>query len=72
MKKTGHCPKCNSTDVEVNARVLERGPAGLQRDLEAGTYKNPDALLLQGKSTFTISACICKSCGFTELYSSKK
>jgi len=62
MKKTGHCPKCNSTDVEVNARVLE----------QAGTYKNPDALLLQGKSTFTISACICKSCGFTELYSSKK
>lgn len=68
MKTTGKCPKCGKTEIVEDARMIDHGHAGIQQDMTIATYKQPKAILFKGKQTTTVSAWLCISCGFIELY----
>ncbi len=64
MKKHHACPKCESTDIIGGVRPLDSNE-GLAR---LADYRNPDALLLKGRQSTTLSAWVCAECGFVEFY----
>jgi predicted nucleic-acid-binding Zn-ribbon protein len=65
MKRTNKCPKCGSSDVITNAKAIDRADNGA---LSVSTFRKPDALLLKGQLTTTLSAWVCADCGYLELY----
>ena len=68
MRQTGKCPKCGSTAILDNARVIDRGDSNFKHDLQLAIYANPDALIFKGERKGTLAAWVCTNCGFTELY----
>ena len=68
MRASGVCPKCESISIHADARMIDRGRNNRENDLKAVVYYNPDAFLFKGEHTFELSACVCGSCGLTELY----
>ena len=68
MKKTGKCPKCDSTDIIADAKAIDRKERGEETELSIATYRNPDALIFKEKETSTLSAWVCAECGFVEFY----
>jgi len=67
MKHSRRCPKCSSTDIISDAKVIDRVNAA-EMDLTIATYGKPEALLFKDQRVSTVSAWVCGSCGFTELY----
>lgn len=67
MKHRDTCPKCSSSDIISNARMITRVGGG-ESDLTIATYGKPEALLFKDQRVSTVSAWVCGSCGFTELY----
>ena len=69
MKQTKQCPKCHSKDLITDAKVIDRGHGNSEREkMTVATYSNPGAWLFTGKSASPVSAFICASCGYMELY----
>lgn len=67
MKHRDTCPKCSSTDIISDAKVIDRVNAA-EMDLTIATYGKPEALLFKDQRVSTVSAWVCGSCGFIELY----
>lgn len=71
MKTSGTCPKCSSSRVIKDGRVLDKGSrGGPAMDLELAVEREPGALWGRGEERFGISAWVCAACGYTELYTS--
>jgi predicted nucleic-acid-binding Zn-ribbon protein len=68
MKSSGECPKCSSRDLIKDAKAVDRGDYNSGHDLSVATYRNPDALIFKGKHESPLSAWVCRTCGFVELY----
>ena len=68
MKQTGKCPKCGSTEVEADAKVIDRGQSNIPMEMCIATFRKPDALLFQEKQESKVSAWVCTACGYLELY----
>ena len=68
MRSTGRCPKCSSTAILDNARVIDRGDYNTKRDLEVAVYTQPEAWIFKGERKGRLAAWVCTGCGFTELY----
>ena len=68
MKRTHQCPKCASTDIIADAYALDRSAQGNNVQMVVATFRNPDALLFKGRHETGVSACVCATCGFIELY----
>ena len=68
MKKTGKCPKCGSADVIADAKAVDRGHGDSESDMKIATFGNPGALIFKQKKEASVSAWVCASCGFVELY----
>jgi len=68
MKISGKCPKCGETKIIKDAKVVDRGHHNVEQELRLATFLKPDALLFKGKESSTVSAWVCASCGFVELY----
>lgn len=66
----GVCPKCQSTDVIPQVRVMDQTDYNEVGALELGVVvdENPGAFIFKGKRRGTLYAWICGVCGFTELY----
>ncbi|HEY1121801.1 MAG TPA: hypothetical protein VGE67_09380 [Haloferula sp.] len=71
MKRTGKCPKCGSTDIIADAKAIDRAHGNLHQELSIATFRNPDAVFFQGKQETTVSAWVCSSCGYVELYADR-
>jgi predicted nucleic-acid-binding Zn-ribbon protein len=67
MKKTGKCPKCESTDV-MKAAALDFNDGVAHTNLTVATYRNPAAFVFTGEQRTILTACVCGQCGFTEFY----
>lgn len=63
--KSGKCPKCQSGDIIADALVQSTANRG---ELTVATLLDPSALLLRGRQESTVSAWVCRSCGFVEFY----
>ena len=68
MKRSHRCPKCQSQDIIVNVRPLDRGHANAEQTAQLATYRQPDAFLFKGKQATTMSAFVCAECGYVEFY----
>ena len=68
MKKTGRCPKCDSTSLVKDAKAVDRGHAGSEAELTVATQRRPDALVFKGTVRSTLSAWVCLGCGYVEYY----
>ena len=68
MKTTGKCPKCASTHVIADAKVIDRGESNHQHELSIATFGRPEALIFKDRRETTVSAWVCAACGFVELY----
>lgn len=68
MKKTSQCPKCGSTEVVADAKVIDRGQANLPLEMCIATFTKPDAVFFRGKQESKVSAWVCTACGYLELY----
>ena len=67
MKKSSQCPKCGSTEVVANAKVIDHAHNG-ERSLTVATFVDHDALIFRGKHESKVSAWVCTACGYLELY----
>jgi predicted nucleic-acid-binding Zn-ribbon protein len=65
--KTGICPKCGSSEIMSNVKVLDAGHLNSQRPLHAVVQEPQGGTMADGRSGH-IQAYICSQCGFTELY----
>ncbi|EDY18623.1 conserved hypothetical protein [Chthoniobacter flavus Ellin428] len=69
MKRTGKCPKCGSTNIEKDAKVIDRnGSYSSEYEMTIATYQKPRAILFKGERISTVSAWVCADCGYLELY----
>ena len=69
MPENVTCAKCGSDRVVPHARIMDRGDYNADSgDLSAVVYANPSALLFKGSQRHELSARVCGSCGYTELY----
>ena len=69
MPENVTCAKCGSDRVVPRARVMDRGDYNADSgDLSAVVYANPSARFFKGSQRHELSARICGSCGYTELY----
>ena len=68
MKKSSQCPKCGSTEVVADAKVIDRGQANIPMEICMATYLKPEALLFKGQQESKVSAWVCTACGYLELY----
>ena len=67
--RSGTCPKCGSSEVVSDLRVMDRGHGSADAgDLSAVVYGNPEAWVFKNKVRVQLSACVCGACGYTELY----
>ena len=69
MKSNQKCPKCSSVEIIVDAIVVDRGHynSGTSQ-LRVMTFKDPAAAFDKEPQFSSVSAWICKACGFTEMY----
>ncbi len=70
MRESRTCPKCHSTDVIEHVRVVDRSDSGT-RDLSASFPGPTVAGLFRFPQHFPLSAWVCASCGYTELYAAQ-
>ncbi len=56
------CIACNSPDLIRKVRVLDFTNG--TRDQHVGKDRKPSALVFKGTEVTTVSAVVCKSCGF--------
>jgi predicted nucleic-acid-binding Zn-ribbon protein len=68
MKQTGKCPKCASSEIIADAKVIDRSEGLMEQEMTVATFRNPEALFLEGKQETTVSAWVCARCGYTEFY----
>jgi len=59
-----HCPKCGSSKIIPNARLLEHDRFG---EIQIVVYGNPEALLFKDRHYGRLTADICGACGHVEL-----
>jgi predicted nucleic-acid-binding Zn-ribbon protein len=71
MKHTGQCPKCGSADTIEDAAVVHHG-ARAQHTLMLITLRRPDALIFKSPKRTPVSAWVCPSCGYIELYADQQ
>jgi predicted nucleic-acid-binding Zn-ribbon protein len=68
MKRSKECPKCHGKDIIADAKVIDLGHGNLEKELTVATFSKPEAMFFRGKATSTVSAWVCRTCGFTEFY----
>ena len=62
------CPKCQSTDVIEDVRVVDYGDHHAVRDLRVTVFRKPAALVFKGTVYSDVKARVCGSCGYLELF----
>ena len=64
LPKSNKCPKCESTKIIPDARVLSQ----IGYEIQVQSYAKPDAKLFKKGTTATVRALICGACGYVELF----
>jgi predicted nucleic-acid-binding Zn-ribbon protein len=62
------CPKCGSTEIIPDVRIIDHGHSNTELDLSATVYSRPEAWIFRGPVTHRFRAHVCGSCGYTEFY----
>ena len=62
------CPKCQSTEVIPDVRVIDHAHMNQPMDLCATVYTNPGAWVFTGPVSHRFQARVCGQCGYSEFY----
>ncbi len=62
------CPKCDSSRVVHDVRVVDRNGDYSDGDLSVRIDRHPKALLFKKPLDFKLKARVCCNCGYTEFY----
>jgi hypothetical protein len=65
------CAKCGADRVIEGVHVLDRGEYQGEGDLSATVFRRPEGLLFKGAVSTPLTAHVCGSCGFVELYATE-
>ena len=66
MKTTNTCPRCNSTKIISDAKVISKGyHPGLTK---VSVIRHPHAMIFEDPEEADLKAWICGNCGYTEIY----
>ncbi|MBM3290115.1 MAG: hypothetical protein FJY92_08195 [Candidatus Hydrogenedentes bacterium] len=68
MRKSGVCPKCGSTELLIGAELSDRGESNIRHPATVRVYEKPEALIFKGAHDADVTADVCMTCGFMELY----
>jgi predicted nucleic-acid-binding Zn-ribbon protein len=68
VKRTGKCPKCESSEVAANAKAVDVGHLNIAYEMTVKAHESPVASFFKGAQGSTVSAWVCRSCGFIEFY----
>ena len=68
MKKGTVCPKCGSDKMMSQVSLIDHNGELLDRKLSAFAQRNPGAWFFTGDVEIPLEACICRDCGYVELY----
>jgi ribosomal protein S27AE len=68
VKRSGKCPKCESTNIIADAKVRDRGDYNVPYEMTVSTFRNPDAVIFKEARLSAVSAWVCGACGFMEFY----
>jgi predicted nucleic-acid-binding Zn-ribbon protein len=71
MKSNQKCPKCSSVEIIVDAIVMAQGALAGRSPLRVMTFKDPAAAFDKEPQFSSVSAWICKACGFMEIYANR-
>ena len=66
--KDGSCPKCQSSEVIPNVRIIDHAHYNQPMDLSATIYLDPGAWVFKNAVMHRFSARVCGACGYTEFY----
>lgn len=69
--KRGLCPKCGSSRILHDVRIIDRNGQYQDMSLSARVERKPEALLFKGAETVELKAHICAECGHAELYAAE-
>ena len=67
MTEREQCPKCGSTRVMNDVRIID---GSFEEDLSVQVQKTPHAMLFKGSVGVPLKAQVCGACGYAELYAS--
>ncbi len=70
MRESRTCPKCSSSDVIEQVRIVDRSDSGT-RDLSISFPGPSVAGLFRLPQHVALSAWVCARCGYTELYAAQ-
>lgn len=62
------CARCTSNEVIPRVRVAERGDDNMRYDLQVEIQRRPNAVIFKRPQRCDLTARVCCSCGYTELY----
>ena len=68
MKRSGKCPKCNSTQIVAGAIAVDHIDGINSHASQVAFEANPQAWLLRGRVSTPIAAWVCGECGYIEYY----
>ena len=68
MKNNGKCPKCGSSDLIKEARVVSNEGGIPDHDVQARVDADPSAMFFMRSAHSRLHAYICSQCGYTEIY----
>ena len=71
MSEISNCPKCGSSKIVPQARIIDRGDVNLALPLQVAVERDPDSLIFKDRVYRELVARICGACGFTELYTTQ-
>ena len=72
MKKSGKCPKCESTNIFADAIPLDRASHyAAAGNASVGYFGNPRAIVFKEVRSSPVRAWVCAECGFIEYYAMK-
>jgi len=66
--KDGVCPKCQSSDVIPDVKIIDHAHYNQPMDLSATVYTTPEAWVFKGPVSHRFNARVCGACGYAELY----
>lgn len=64
----GVCPKCGSSEVIPDVKIIDHAHLNQPMELSATVYLNPEAWVFKGPVSHRLQARVCGACGYAEFY----
>ena len=63
-----NCPECNSDNIIVDAKALDRGDYNVNGGFKVAIDESPDAFMFKQTAYSEVNLKICGECGYIRFY----